>query len=217
MADAETEFIAGMMQLHFGVDTKASLLKLAPYVPWARGWPEDPEAFWNAEAFMWGYQIPKDIRQAIAEEIAFLAKGKNLDLGCGAYSYITSVGFDISPLMLRYNERCSAKIVGDVEQLLPFRNNEFDSVTAIFLLNYVARYQQLLVEIRRVLRPQGRVMIVLARQVQAWQRTKQQNALTIVQWKALLEKQGFSVSHYQKQGLFFLQGKKLLKEEDTKV
>ena len=41
-------------------------------------------------------KISKERRLLIEQELKFLFKGKNLDLGCGAYSYFPSVGFDLS-------------------------------------------------------------------------------------------------------------------------
>src|SRR3989338_122802 len=96
----EGKFLAGMLQLGYGVPMQDTLKALSSQVEWAQGWPDNIVAFWNAEAFLWAHKIPREKRELIQQELAFLKGGKNLDLGCGAYSYIPSLGFDCSPKML---------------------------------------------------------------------------------------------------------------------
>ena len=211
MDDPEAEFLVGMLQLHYGRRVSSKLKRIARRVSWARGWPEDPEAFWNAEAFWWKRQIDAEVRALIERRLAYLRGGKNLDLGCGAYSYLPSIGFDISPVMLRHNDLCSQKIVGDVEQQLPFLDGEFGSVTAIFLLNYIHHYALLLQEIRRVLRSKGVFVAVLAEKVQTWPRQKQINSFSPLQWKKIMRKAGFLVRMERKGQLWFLHSRKVIK------
>lgn len=205
----ETTFFEGLLELQYGQPVQSTLEKLATKIPWARGWPNDKKAFWNAEAFMWSRKIEKETRALIQQELQFLSTGKNLDVGCGAYSYIPSVGLDISPQMLKLNDNCIEKVQGDVEKKLPFKDKIFDSVTAIFVLNYVQNYQQLLQEIKRVLKPKGRlVMILSAVKINDWQRQKEVNRFRIEKWKEMMTKAGFKVEVYQKGKLWFLSGKK---------
>lgn len=199
----ETTFFQGLIELQYGQEVQSKLQKVASKISWAKGWPKNKQAFWNAEAFMWSRKIEKEIRALIALELQFLTAGKNLDLGCGAYSYIPSVGFDLSPQMLKLNERCYEKVQGDVEQTLPFKDKTFDSVTALFLLNYVQNYQQLLQEITRILRPKGSfVMVLSATKINDWQRQKEVNNLTAKRWKSILEKERFKVKLSEKERLW---------------
>ena len=211
MDDPEAEFLVGMLQLHYGKKVSSKLRRIAQRVSWAKGWPEDPEAFWNAEAFWWKRQINAEVRTQIGQRLAYLRGGKNLDLGCGAYSYLPSVGFDLSSVMLRHNDQCSRKIVGDVEQQLPFHDGEFSSVTAIFLFNYIRNYALLLQEIGRVLQSKGVFVAVLAEKVQAWPRQKQINSFSLQQWKKIMEKAGFQVQLEGKGQLWFLHSRKVIK------
>lgn len=205
----ETAFFRGLLELQYGLPAQQKLKKLAPKIPWAQGWPENKQAFWNAEAFMWSRKIEKETRALIAQELEFLSTGKNLDVGCGAYSYIPSVGFDLSPQMLKLNDCCQEKVLGDVEEKLPFKDKSFDSVTAIFVLNYVQNYSQLLQEIKRVLKLKGRfVMILSATKINEWQRQKEVNNFTAKRWGGILEKEGFKVKLEQKEGMWFLRGVK---------
>ena len=206
----ETKFLMGLMELQYGQPVQSKLQKIAASIPWAKGWPHHKESFWNAESFMWSRKIEKETRAIIQQELQFLTKGKNLDLGCGAYSYIPSVGFDLSPQMLMLNDRCYEKVQGDVEEKLPFKKKSFDSVTAIFVLNYVKNYELLLQEIKRVLKPKGYfVMILSATKINEWQRQKEVNSFEGKRWKSIVEKEGFRVELYQKEEVWFLKcGKK---------
>jgi len=119
----EAEFFAGLLEWNYGQKDFSKLKNLAQKVSWAQGWPEEKKAFWNAEAFMWQRKIAKEKRALIENELQSLSlsskSGKNLDLGCGSYSYLLSVGFDFSAKMLQFNSRCTEKISGDLERKLP--------------------------------------------------------------------------------------------------
>ncbi|PIN75942.1 hypothetical protein COV17_03395 [Candidatus Woesearchaeota archaeon CG10_big_fil_rev_8_21_14_0_10_36_11] len=200
---SENDFLCGLMELQYGVDVKETLQSLSSSVPWARGWPEDKKSFWNAEAFMWGRKISKEKRSLIKQELSFLS-GNNLDIGCGAYSYIKSVGFDISPKMLDFNDNCTEKVCGDVEKPLPFSSNTFDSVTSIFVLNYVTNHKQLLSEISRTLKDNGEfVMVLSSKDINGWQKQKEVNSFESSGWTTLLENIGFNLTFYEKDGLWF--------------
>lgn len=185
---AETKFFAGLIELQYGQEAERKMRLLARKIPWARGWPDDKKAFWNAEAFMWQRKIAKEQRQIIERELSFLEGKRNLDLGCGAYSYLRSaVGVDFSPKMLQYNERVQQKIEQDLEQELPFPPASFDSVTAVFLLNYIKNWQQLLQEIVRVLRPAGSLVVVLAaKSIRQCYQQQEMAKLSSTQWKKRL-------------------------------
>ncbi|MFA6461740.1 MAG: class I SAM-dependent methyltransferase [Candidatus Woesearchaeota archaeon] len=201
--NAETEFLSGLIKLQYGMKVEPRLRRLAKKVTWAKNWPQDRTSFWNAEAFMWGHKIQKERRDLIKKELSFL-KGKNLDLGCGSYSYLPSVGFDLSSKMLDFNENLSKKVIGDLEHALPFKPNSFDSVTAIFVLNYVKNYPLLFTEVHRVLKDQGNFVALLsAKGVQAWHAQQQVNSFTSLIWKKNLQKSGFKVKVKIKDKLCF--------------
>ncbi|MBS3123499.1 class I SAM-dependent methyltransferase [Candidatus Woesearchaeota archaeon] len=215
--DAETSFLIGMTKLYYGLNVKKQLKKIATKISWAKGWPEDNKAFWEAEAFMWQYKIDKKIRDIISKELSFLnfetslkkKKLNNLDLGCGAYSYLPSTGFDFSEKMLLFNENCHQKVQGDLEKNLPFRDKEFSSITAIFILNYIKNIDQLLVEINRILKNKGYFVAILSdREISSWPAQKVVNKLNIQQWKNLIQNKGFDVNIVKKSGLWIFRAKK---------
>ncbi|MEW5897480.1 MAG: class I SAM-dependent methyltransferase [Nanoarchaeota archaeon] len=215
--DAETEFFSGLIELQYGRKAVSKLKAIAGKLPWAKGWPADGRAFWNAEAFMWSRKIDKSRRDLISGEISkellSLKKGKNLDIGCGAYSYVPSVGIDFSEKMLQFNDLCSEKVIGDLEKLLPFPDESFNSATAVFVLNYIRNYRQLLKEVCRVLKKKGVFVAVLSSAgVNNWQKQKEVNDFNKGEWKALLQKAvqkaGLATDFYEKEGLLFFKCRK---------
>ncbi len=184
----ETEFFSEMIKLSYGLPVQDKLKKISSTIPWAKGWPEDKEAFWNGEAFMWRKKIEQDKREVIGKELSFLSSGRNLDLGCGAYSYLRSTGFDLSEKMLRFNEKCTKKVKGDLEKELPFAANSFDSATAVFVLNYIQNYRLLLNEICRILTPKGIfVAILYSKKINSWQRQKEVHKFLVRKWQEEME------------------------------
>ncbi|MBI4980905.1 class I SAM-dependent methyltransferase [Candidatus Woesearchaeota archaeon] len=199
----ENEFLKNLIKLQYGLKVQNTLKKISSKVIWARGWPQNKKSFWNAEAFMWNHKIDADPRKLITQELKPLHGKKNLDLGCGSYSYIPSTGFDISKKMLDFNDNCLQKVTGDLENKLPFANKSFDSVTALFVLNYVKNYPQLLSEISRVLKFQGIFVAALySRNINSWQRQKEVNKLSKEKWKNNIAEAGFSVKLNKKQVLW---------------
>ena len=235
--DAETDFFCGLLELQYGNAQIKKLQKLASEISWAQGWPTEKKAFWNAEAFLWKQKISRQKRELIKNEILlFLSEKKeskairnnavniksreevkiksrreadNLDLGCGAYSYLPSVGFDCSEEMLKLNEQCVQKIVGDIEKPLPFASAEFSSVTAIFVLNYIQNYFLLFSEIFRILKPAGKLVAVLSEKgVNDWQGQKEINHFLPKKWKNIFQENGFSVEMKANESLLFFLCKK---------
>jgi len=206
LADPETEFFKGLIELQYGKSVEEKLKRLSRKVEWAEGWPENKKSFWNAEAFMWSRKIDSNKKELIYSELKDLS-GRNLDLGCGAYSYLPSVGVDISEKMLLFNEDCSEKITADLEKDLPFEDNSFDSATAVFLFNYIENYQHLLLEVKRALNKKGNfVMVLYSGKVNGWQRQKEVNTFDAARWVDIL-KNYFSVYFYEKEGLWFFRCK----------
>lgn len=213
--DPDTKFFSALIELQYGLKVENKLRDLAIKVDWAKGWPEDNKAFWNAEAFMWQRKIEKEKREFICTELKeiinvskSLENSNNLDLGCGAYSYVKSIGFDFSEKMLQFNDNCKEKIIGDLERQLPFNKQQFDSVTAIFVLNYIQNYSQLLKEIVRILNKNGQfVMILSSKNVNDWQRQKEINNYSALKWQKILIEHGFAVKYYRKEALWFFKCK----------
>ncbi len=219
--DPETKFLCALLELQYGQAEVKKIKPLAKEVAWAKGWPKEKKAFWNAEAFLWQRKIEKNKRELISQQLVSLLSPEkvkkvqkdfsNLDLGCGSYSYLSgSTGFDFSEQMLKLNSNCKEKVLGDLEQPLPFASSAFASVTAVFVLNYVKDYPQLLKEVWRVLKASGLFVMVLAEKgVNAWEKQQQTNSLLPKQWQALLLKIGFKVEIFKKAGIIFFLARKV--------
>jgi ubiquinone/menaquinone biosynthesis C-methylase UbiE len=209
--DAETEFLKGLIGLQYG-EVDPNMVSWAKSIPWATGWPESNHAFWNAEAFMWRHKIKKATRKFICCKLNGIREN-NLDLGCGAYSYVkNSVGIDCSEKMLQFNEQCMKKIVANIEELLPFPDGAFTSLTAVFVLNYIAQISSLLAECHRILQKGGSMVIVLsATPINAWQKQKQLQENSPADWQMLFKNAGFTVTlQHERDLLFFTCTKRLL-------
>lgn len=90
--------------------------------------------------------------------------GHLLDFGCGSkpYQYLFSkstsyIGVDIE-VSGHGNEFKHADIFYD-GKMLPFSNNTFDSIIAIEVLEHIPNVEQILAELNRVLKPEGRILI----------------------------------------------------------
>lgn len=109
------------------------------------------------------------IRKRLAERIKLLAPemdGKLLDFGCGAkpykslFSNVTDyIGIDIENEGHDHkNEKIDVYYNGDV---IPFDNDTFDSVLTTEVLEHVPDVDRCLKEIRRVLKPNGKLLITV--------------------------------------------------------
>jgi ubiquinone/menaquinone biosynthesis C-methylase UbiE len=94
-----------------------------------------------------------------------------LDVGCGSGPLFaalrakgaTVTGFDSSSAMVELARRRlgedAALHVADLSQPLPFGDGAFDDVVASLVLHYLADWKAPLAELRRVLRPGGRLIL----------------------------------------------------------
>ncbi|MBW2996539.1 class I SAM-dependent methyltransferase [Candidatus Woesearchaeota archaeon] len=133
---------------------------IADKLPELRGWPSDSRKFWDVESYGWEARIPLRIREFIKEKLSVL-QGRNLSLGSGNYPYVRgSVLVDFSREMLNQAD-AKEKIVLDLDkEKLPFEDKSFDSVTMVFVVDYLRNLDMLLKEVKRVLKKDGKLVIV---------------------------------------------------------
>ncbi len=108
-----------------------------------------------------------DARDAIVGAIVEVAPQRVLEVGCGWGDLAARiareidaevVAVDLSPRMVELTRAQGVDaVVADV-QSLPFKNGEFDCVTANWMLYHVPDLDQALGELARVLRPGGRLV-----------------------------------------------------------
>ncbi|MCX4472374.1 class I SAM-dependent methyltransferase [Micromonospora sp. NBC_01655] len=94
-----------------------------------------------------------------------------LDAGCGSGPLSAALrergaivtGFDSSPAMVELAERRLGKdatlLVADLSEPLPFADGAFDDVVVSLVLHYLRDWTAPLAELRRVLRPGGRLLL----------------------------------------------------------
>ncbi|MGO3528790.1 class I SAM-dependent methyltransferase [Glutamicibacter arilaitensis] len=110
-------------------------------------------------------------RPAMLELAGNVAGRRMLDAGCGAGPLLEKLqnrgakvtGFDASPAMVELaRQRLGGDadiVVADLGRRLPFADESFDDVTASLVFHYLQDWAGALSEVRRVLRPGGRLML----------------------------------------------------------
>ena len=79
---------------------------------------------------------------------------KILDIGCGKFKLPGSIGLDIVPLE-------GVDVVHDLNQFpYPFRNNSFDRIRVIHVIEHIQSILKTMEEIHRIAKPGGEVEIV---------------------------------------------------------
>jgi SAM-dependent methyltransferase len=112
-------------------------------------------------------------RPAILDLVGDVSGRRVLDAGCGSGPLVADLaargaqvtGFDASPAMVRIaQERLGPDVpllVADLTAPLPFATGEFDDAVAALVLHYLEDWSGPLAELRRVLRPGGRLVVAV--------------------------------------------------------
>ena len=207
MDDLKDDFFEIMFKLGYtkNKEDKKNLLRkakeIAANIPEFAGWPESSR-FWDVEALAWIVKIPENVRKYIKSEInKSIPKGLNLALGCGSYPYAkNSVLVDFSEEMLRSaGPRYKNKVMFDLDSGdLAFRSYAFDSVTIVFVINYIKNLGPLLKEAKRVLKDGGKLVIVQsAKQIAEFYRMKEKARWNTDDVEGMMRSVGFKTSVYE--------------------
>lgn len=112
-------------------------------------------------------------RPAVLDLLGDVAGRRILDAGCGSGPLVADLrergasvaGFDASPAMIRLaRERLGDDAdlkVADLTLPLPYDNAAFDDALAVLVLHYFEDWSGPLAELRRILRPGGRLVVVV--------------------------------------------------------
>lgn len=112
-------------------------------------------------------------RPAVLDLLGDVAGRRILDAGCGSGPLIAELGergasvagFDASPEMIRLaRDRLGDEAdlrVADLTRPLPYDDGTFDDAVAMLVLHYLEDWSRPLAELRRVLRPGGRLVVVV--------------------------------------------------------
>jgi SAM-dependent methyltransferase len=122
--------------------------------------------------------MPTDDPLAWAEErIRARTSGRTLDIGCGEGRFLTGgiVGLDVDHDRLRTARERSRSLVRGDAHALPFRDGSFDTAYANRVLNDAGRIDDVLDEVRRTLRPGGRLLVYTRARVAEGDRLDREN------------------------------------------
>lgn len=112
-------------------------------------------------------------RPAVLDLLGDVAGRRVLDAGCGSGPLLADLteqgarvaGFDASPAMIRLaRERLGDEAdltVADLTRPLPYGDAVFDDAVAMLVLHYLEDWSRPLAELRRVLSPGGRLVVVV--------------------------------------------------------
>lgn len=112
-------------------------------------------------------------RPAVLDLLGDVTGRRILDAGCGSGPLVadldergaTVAGFDASPAMIRFarqrlGDEADLK-VADLTRPLPYEDEAFDDALAMLVLHYLEDWSRPLAELRRVLKPGGRLIVVV--------------------------------------------------------
>ncbi len=125
---------------------------------------EDEKIWDHHGSYQWTY-FDEDVKERICYFLGERLTGKNLDLGGGWYlHYKNSTVLDLSQVCLDYNP-AKKKVHFDLNSLkegktLPFNSNSFDSATMVSVWQYIGCSDELMSELKRVIRPGGELYII---------------------------------------------------------
>jgi SAM-dependent methyltransferase len=156
----------------------------------------------------WVLHFEKLINQAVADFAGVLPPGSRvLDAGAGEGQYkhhfvksrYTGVDLAIGDQDWNY---AGLDCVADLVRL-PFRNGVFDAAINVVTLEHVAEPAAALAELNRVLRPGGRLLLIVPHEWEVHQAPHDYFRYTVHGVRYLLDKSGFIQSSIQPAGGYF--------------
>ena len=160
----------------------------------------------NPNIFYSGFLLRKKLLLAIKQN-AFYMKGKMMDFGCGSKPYKSVFNVDEYVGVDFYGEGHSHKN----EQIdvfydgvkLPFPDNYFDSVFSSEVFEHVFNLEEMMLEIRRVMKPGAKILITCPFAIPEHEQPNDYARYSSFGLKHLFEKNNFKVVEYKKIGNHF--------------
>lgn len=157
----------------------------------------------NPNIFYSGYILRKKILKAI-NKYAHLLDGKMMDFGCGSkpYEKLFSVEKYIG---VDYNGEGHPHINEKIDvfydgKTLPFEDNYFDSVFSSEVFEHVFNLEEILIEIKRVMKPGAKILVTCPFAIPEHEVPNDYGRYSSFGLKHLFEKNGFRVLNYEKIG-----------------
>lgn len=135
-------------------------------------------------------------------EVSHYIKGRILDLGCGPNCRYA----DLIPKYLRIGLDVDVTYTPDVVgkgENLPFKNDSFDSILCLQVLEHVSEPGAVLKEMWRVCRNNSNVLIMAPQFNELHEEPNDYFRYTCFGLKHLIKKQGFKVIEIKQRGAFF--------------
>jgi SAM-dependent methyltransferase len=106
---------------------------------------------------------PSFLREAEHKALSSLSlDGEVLDLGGEKGSeYLSCINGNFKVVTLNADEKAKPDIFHNIEKLLPVENESYDHVLLVNVLEHIFNYKQLLAESLRVVRPGGKVVVIV--------------------------------------------------------
>ena len=131
-----------------------------------RTWAGRAEAFAGSFARLCAYPVPQLLDMAaVGEGVRVLDVGTGTGTvaaaACERGAKVTAIDAEPSMVELARQAVPSAEVQTAVLPDLPFEDGAFDAVVGNFVLNHVGRPREALAELRRVVRPGGRIALTI--------------------------------------------------------
>lgn len=158
------------------------------------------------EKFHWWYAGRRVLLESILHNLHLQPLPHILDIGCGTGFTMSLLsrfgdvsGVDKSASAIDFcRKRGFSQIKKTDGNILPFRNNSFDLITCLDVMEHVKNDKNMLTEVKRVLKPKGYFIIFVPAFSFLWSkldiRSKHYRRYELYSFKKLLETSGFSVS-----------------------
>ncbi len=148
------------------------------------------------------FYLLKRLQRVCIRKHGKLLKGRLLDLGCGDSPYRKYMGCD-QYVGFERDARDNVQVTGEGE-MLPFRNEVFDSLASTEVLEHIYRFQQCVSEMYRVLKKDGIAYISVPMLWPMHYEPYDFFRFTLFGIKKVLEQEGFKVLSYERLGGTFI-------------
>ena len=173
--------------------------------------------FYDEKYFLERYLAKLKFKPRYIRLIRYLRKqiktGRLLEVGCGvgyflaqAEKYFETYGIDISPIAIQYAKKNTTKSILTVGSAtnLPFKNDFFNIVVALDVLEHIHNPLNALIEINRVMRPHGLLLMRIPNTASVGKKLKKEewhafrdpshvSLLSREEWFSILRKSGFII------------------------
>lgn len=160
----------------------------------------------NPNIFYSGYLLRKKLLLAVDKYSTYM-KGRMLDFGCGSKPYKSLftvdeyIGVDFEGEGHSHeNEQIDVFYDG---KKLPFPDNHFDSVFSTEVFEHVFNLEEMVVEIKRVMKPGARILVTCPFAIPEHEQPNDYARYSSFGLKHLFEKNNFKVIEYEKIGNHF--------------